>query len=132
MLSNSSCCVEELEPLHVPGDVAGVGHDLQSVMGAMRPCLLLEVRFRRRAARPCLLEHFQSELRGRLALGMEVARQRVDLLGARWCRLEEQVAASAKAAAAAGTEIMNWRLVVIFLQLLTQSQIQNAKKQSRH
>ena len=29
MLSNSSVLVEELEALHVPGDMAGVGHDLQ-------------------------------------------------------------------------------------------------------
>ena len=31
--------VEELEPLHVPGDMAGIGHDLQLLgIGAISPC----------------------------------------------------------------------------------------------
>ena len=33
--------VEELEPLHVPGDVAGVGHDLQFLHRSDQPLLLL-------------------------------------------------------------------------------------------
>ena len=36
--------VEELEPLHVPGDVAGIGHDLQVLhRGDQALLLLLEI-----------------------------------------------------------------------------------------
>ena len=69
MLSNSSSC-QELEPLHVPGHMAGVSHDLMSGMGAMNPALLIEVAVVREwQRRRGLLEDLPRKLDGALPLG---------------------------------------------------------------
>ena len=66
--------VQELEPLHVPGDVAVVGHDL-GILGRRDEAflLLLEVPLvGERQRGPRLPEHFLREARWRLALRIEV------------------------------------------------------------
>ena len=70
--------LQELEPLHVPGDVAGVGLDLHLLhRGDEAPLLLLEVPLVSERQRALGLgEYLLGELRRGLALGVEVSLQR--------------------------------------------------------
>ena len=69
--------VEELEPLHVPGDMAGVGHDLEVFHRSNQTLLLLlEISLvGERQRRLRLFQDLQREFRRGLALGMEMASQ---------------------------------------------------------
>ena len=115
MLSNSVLLVEELEALHVPGDVAGVGHDLQlRHRGDEALLLLLEVPgVGEGQSRLRLPEHLEGELRRRLALRVEMP-GRGSIC---WARAappsKSRSPATAKAAAVAGADWMISRLVGI-------------------
>ena len=63
--------VEELEALHVPGDVAGVGHDHHVGHRGDEPALVLvEVAgVGERQSRPRLQQRLERELEGALPLG---------------------------------------------------------------
>ncbi len=69
--------VQELKPLHVPGDMAGIRHDFEVFHGGDEPLLLLlEIpRVRERQAFARLLQDLQREFRGRFALGMKMPLQ---------------------------------------------------------
>ncbi len=69
--------VQKLKPLHVPGDMAGIRHDLEVFHGGDKPLLiLLEIpRVREWQAFARLLEDLQREFRRRFALGMEMPLQ---------------------------------------------------------
>ena len=70
--------VEELETLHVPGDVAGVGHDLEvRHRGDEAALQLIEVALIGERECPLrLLQHLQREPRRSLSLGVEVSLER--------------------------------------------------------
>ena len=84
---------QELKPLHVPGDVAGVRHDLEIFHGSNESfLLLLEISLvGKRQRRLCLLEHIQREFRGRFALGMEMSLQRGWFLSACGALIQDQM-----------------------------------------
>ena len=68
---------QELKPLHVPGDVAGVGLDLEILHRSDEALLLLlEISLVGERQRGLgLLEHLEREFRGCFALGMEMSFQ---------------------------------------------------------
>ena len=85
--------VQELKPLHVPSDMAGVRHDLEIFHGSNEALLLL-LEISLVSKRQCglgLLEHLESESRGRFALGMEMSFQRGWFLGACGPFIQNQV-----------------------------------------
>ena len=86
--------MQELKPLHVPSDVAGVGPDLQVLHGSDKPpSVLLDVpRVGKRQAGACLLEYIEGVLRWRFALGMEMSLQRDGWLSVRGALIEDQMA----------------------------------------
>src|SRR5215472_3271938 len=86
--------IQELKALHVPGNMAGVRHDLEIFHGSKKPLfLLVEVsRVGERQVSPGLLEHFNCESRLRLAHGMEMPLQGVDLLSMRRAGIQVQMA----------------------------------------
>jgi hypothetical protein len=70
--------VQKLKPLHVPGDVAGVGHDLKVRHRSDKPLLLLleiscVAKWQAGARFPELI---QSKFRGCFPLGMKMPSQR--------------------------------------------------------
>ena len=86
--------VEELKPLHVPGDVPCVRHDLEVRHLGDQPLLLLvevpRVGERQTGAR--LLEHVHGELRWGFAFGMEMSRQRNGrCLSLRWTIIQKNL-----------------------------------------
>ena len=75
--------IEELEALHVPGDMAGIRHDLEVRHGCdQAPLLLLEVPLvGERQGRLGLLQQLDRESRRRLALGVEMPGERLAIGG---------------------------------------------------
>ena len=69
--------VQELEPLHVPGNVAGISHDLEVFHRSDKPpSVLIKIPgVGKRQTGAGLLKHIDRVLRGSLALWMEVSVQ---------------------------------------------------------
>ena len=85
--------IQKLKPLHVPGDMASVSHDLEIFHGSNKSLLLLlEISLvGERQRRLRLFQDLQREFRRGLALGMEMALQRVNLLSARRANIQDQM-----------------------------------------
>ena len=107
--------IQKLKPLHVPGDMAGVRHDLEILHRSNEALLLLlEISLvGERQRRLCLLEHVQREFRWCFALGMKMSLQGVDLLSARGALIQDQMTGQGEGGCRSRNGLMNCRLVVI-------------------
>ena len=84
---------QKLKPLHVPGDMAGVRHDLEILHRSNEALLLLlEISLVGKRQRGLgLLEHIEREPRRRFALGMEMSFQGGRCLSACRALIQDQM-----------------------------------------